>query len=109
MVKEFQPSSFRPGGATWAGLMKKSGMKESTYQRALAWCTEHEWLVGGGGRNLKYNLNSDGNWKAAFESPQSSSSPSMEANWGLVGGDSKVDSHLALISEAIQDVDEKKH
>jgi len=33
----------------------------------------------------------------------------MEANRGLVGGDSKVDSHLALISEAIHDIDENKH
>jgi hypothetical protein len=117
MVKEFQSSDFRPGGATWAGLMKRSGMKESTYQRALDWCTDHQWFVGGGGRNLKYHLNPDGKWKAAFRSPLSPAveaievkkSPSLEANWRLVRGDEKIDRHLALISEAIHDVDEKKH
>jgi len=57
MVKEFQPSSFRPSGATWAELMRKSGMKETTYQRALDWCTDHERFVGGGGRNLRDDLN----------------------------------------------------
>ena len=30
MVKEFQPSSFRPGGATWAELMKKSWIGAQT-------------------------------------------------------------------------------
>src|SRR6516164_10488143 len=96
MVKEFQPSSFRPGGATWAQLMKKSGMKESTFQRALDWCTDHEWFVGGGGRNLKYDLNPNGKWKEAFQASPSRSveamevkkSPSTEVSWGLVEGDS---------------------
>jgi hypothetical protein len=111
MVKEFQPSSFRPGGATWAELMRKSGMKESTYQRALDWCIDHEWLVGGGGRNLRYDLNPNGKWKAAFQSSRSLSpgaeamkvkkSPSVEVNWGLSGGDSN-DSIVALASEAIR-------
>ena len=112
VFKEFQPR-----GATWAQLMKKSGMKETTYQRALDWCTDHEWLVGGGGRNLKYNLNPDGKWKEAFRSSireemkamEAKKSPSSKASWGLGSGDDKVDRHLALISEAIHDVDEKKH
>jgi|SRR6516162_8705213 hypothetical protein len=111
MVKEFQPSSFRPGGATWAELMKKSGMKETTYQRALDWCTDHEWFVGGGGRNLRYDLNPNGKWKAGFQSSRSLSpsaeatevkkSPSVVASWGLAGGDSN-DSIVALASEAIR-------
>jgi hypothetical protein len=111
MVKEFQAGAFRPGGATWGQLMKSSGMKESTYQRALDWCTEHEWFVGGGGRNLRYNLNPNGKWKAAFQSSRSLSpgaeameakkSPSVEVNWGLAGGDSN-DSIVVLASEAIR-------
>jgi len=112
MVKEFQPSSFRPGGATWAELMKKSGMKESTYQRALDWCTDHEWFVGGGGRNLRYDLNPNGKWKAAFQSlsPDAEAmevkkSPSVEVSWGLVGRDSS-DSIVALASEAIRHANE---
>ena len=36
-------------------------------------------------------------------------SPSAEVSWGLSSGDDKADSHLALISEAILHVDEKKH
>jgi hypothetical protein len=114
MAKEFQPSSFRPSGATWAELMKKSGMKESTYQRALDWCIDHEWLVGGGGRDLRYDLNSNGKWKAAFQSSRSlppgaeamevKKSPSVEVNWGLSGGDSN-DSIVALVSDAIRQVD----
>jgi len=112
MVKEFQPSSFRPGGATWAELMKKSGMKETTYQRALDWCTDHEWFVGGGGRNLRYDLNPNGKWKAAFQSlsPDAEAmevkkSPSVEVSWGLVGRDSS-DSIVALASEAIRHANE---
>ena len=112
MVKEFQPSSFRPGGATWAELMKKSGMKESTYQRALDWCTDHEWFVGGGGRNLRYDLNPNGKWKAAFQSlsPDAEAmevkkSPSVEVSWGLGGGNSS-DSIVALASEAIRHANE---
>ena len=108
MVKEFQPSSFRPGGATWAELMKKSGMKETTYQRALDWCTDHEWFVGGGGRDFRYDLNPDGKWKAAFRSPSPDAeamevkkSPSVKASWGLAEGDSN-DSIVALASEAIR-------
>jgi hypothetical protein len=108
MVREFQPSSFQPGGATWAELMKKSGMKESTYQRALDWCTDHEWFVGGGGRDFRYDLNPDGKWKAAFRSPSPDAeamevkkSPSVKASWGLAEGDSN-DSIVALASEAIR-------
>jgi len=109
MVKEFQPTSFRLGGATWAELMKKSGMKETTYQRALDWCIDHEWFVGGGGRNLKYDLNPDGKWQEAFRSPSPDAeaaevkkSPSVEGSRGLDEGD------LALISEALQHIDQKK-
>src|SRR6516162_8818661 len=90
MVKEFQPGAFRLGGATWAELMRKSGMKESTYQRALDWCIDHEWFVGGGGRNLKYDLNPDGKWQEAFRSPSPDAeaaevkkSPSVEGSRGL--------------------------
>jgi hypothetical protein len=109
MVKEFQPGAFRLGGATWAELMRKSGMKESTYQRALDWCIDHEWFVGGGGRNLKYDLNPDGKWQEAFRSPSPDAeaaevkkSPSVEGSRGLDEGD------LALISEALQHIDQKK-
>src|SRR6516165_6878596 len=115
MVKEFQPTSFRLGGATWAELMKKSGMKETTYQRALDWCIDHEWFVGGGGRNLKYDLNPNGKWKAAFQSSRSLSpdaeatevkkSPSVEVTWGLAEGNSN-DSIVALASEAIRHANE---
>jgi len=35
--------------------------------------------------------------------------PSAAASWGLAGGNGKVDSHLATLSDAIRHVDEKKH
>jgi len=112
MVKQFQPGE----GAAWAELMKRSGMKESTYQRALDWCTEHEWLVGGGGRNLKYHLNPDGKWREALQpsfhtdlkAMEAKESPSSEASWGS-GEGSKVDSIVALASDAIRYVDQKKN
>ena len=108
MVKEFQPGAFRLGGATWAELMRKSGMKESTYQRALDWCIDHEWFVGGGGRNLKYDLNPDGSWRRALNpdrvgpslAPETvTGGPSSVPAWT---GDSKIDRIIALASEAIQ-------
>ena len=53
-----------PQGATYAQLYKQSGLKDSTFKRALACaCKDKEWLVGGGGRGKKYNLNPNGCWK----------------------------------------------
>jgi hypothetical protein len=55
-----------PKGATNTQLREQSGMKVSTFKRALA-CAhkEKEWLVGGGGRGRKYNLNPNKCWDQA--------------------------------------------
>jgi AAA domain len=53
-----------PQGATNTRLEEQSGMKNSTFKRALA-CAHKDkgWLVGGGGRGKRYNLNPNGCWK----------------------------------------------
>jgi hypothetical protein len=59
MLKQF------PEVATQTELETASGMKEGTFNRGFKWAREAEWLVGGGGRNLRYQLNPNGSWKAA--------------------------------------------
>jgi hypothetical protein len=56
---------FAYDGATSTQLRKQSGMKESTFYRALDRATEAKWLIGGGGRGSRYCLNPDGTWKTA--------------------------------------------
>jgi AAA domain len=69
-----------PQGATNTQLREQSGMKDSTFKRALA-CAhkEKEWLVGGGGRGKRYNLNPNGCWKSSG----STSGPSPDPYRGL--------------------------
>jgi hypothetical protein len=54
-----------PDGATQTELETASGMTEGTFNRGFRWAREAEWLIGGGGRNLKWRLNPNGSWKAA--------------------------------------------
>jgi hypothetical protein len=49
-----------PEGAIHGELKKASGMTEGTFNRAFRWARGSEWLVGGGGRKLRYYLNPDG-------------------------------------------------
>jgi hypothetical protein len=72
-----------------------------------------QWIVGGGGKGRRYSLNPNGCWKEALQDysisaieqagsiSNQSAGPIMEQCW--------TDSHLALISEAIQDIDQKKN
>jgi hypothetical protein len=115
MAKEFQPY-----GATWAELMHKSGLKPTAYKRAFNFATERNWFVGGGRRGELYYLNPDGSWRAALgptyvKGPSESNLP---PELGLSGPNadpiqtldpnSKIDSVVALASEAIRYVDQKK-
>ena len=114
MVTEFQPY-----GATWAELKKKSGMTRPSYKRAFNRAKEMKWFVGGGGQRKPYYLNPDGRWRAALEpSPVSSVKSNLhpetrDSEPGLnpvraSDPNSKVDSIVALASEAIRYVDQKK-
>jgi len=116
MVAEFQPY-----GATWAELKKKSGMTRPSYKRAFNRAKEMKWFVGGGGQGKPYYLNPDGCWRAALE-PAGSSVSSVKSNLHPEARDSepglnpvrasdatsKVDRIVALASEAIRYVDQKK-
>ena len=122
MAKEFQPY-----GATWAELMHKSGLKPTAYKRAFNFATERNWLVGGGGQGKPYCLNSDGCWRAAlgpaYAGPDKGVNvdpvgPSLQPEtWPggpssapvqTLGPNSKIDRIVALASEAIRYVDQKK-
>ena len=114
MVKEFQPY-----GATWAELKNKSGMARATYKRAFNWATKQKWFVGGGKQGAPYYLNPDGCWRAALLGPSHDVRDELRsdpmAGTAELGSapvralDPKIDRHLALISEAIYDIDGKKH
>jgi AAA domain len=65
-----------PQGATNSQLEKRSGMKDSTFKRALGCASKEKgWLVGGGGRGKKYNLNPNGCWKEGGSDKGSTSGP----------------------------------
>jgi hypothetical protein len=56
-----------PDGATNVQLQKQCGMTETTFNRARKLATKEKgWLVGGGGRGVLYQLNSDGSWREAL-------------------------------------------
>ena len=116
MAKEFQPY-----GATWAELMHKSGSKPTSYKRAFNYATEKKWFVGGGKQGAPYNLNPDGSWKAAlgvdrsvasaksnFHTETETKGPSSDPVRTLDSDSSNIDSIVALASEAIRYVDQKK-
>jgi hypothetical protein len=116
MVREFQPY-----GATWAELKKKSGMTRPSYKRAFNRAKEMKWFVGGGGQGKPYYLNPDGCWRAALQPAGSPVSPVKSNRHPETGNsepglnpvqasdpDSKIDRVVALASEAIRYVDQKK-
>ena len=119
MAKEFQPY-----GATWAELMHKSGSKPTSYKRAFNFAMERKWFVGGGKRGELYYLNPDGCWRAALgpvparrsadAAAKSDSHPELRAGEPDVDlirtldPDSNIDSVVALASDAIRYVDQKK-
>ena len=117
----------QPYGATWAELMHKSGSKPTSYKRAFNLAIARKWFVGGGKRGELYCLNPDGSWRAALLGPDMDSDlplnitvgivkPVSDAETGTSGPsgpgsvplDPEAESHLALMSEAIQFVDQKK-
>jgi len=108
MAKEFQPY-----GATWTELKKKSGMARTTFKRGFNWAKERKWVVGGGEQNKPFFLmDSDlplnitvGIVKPVSDTETGTSGPSGP---GSVPLDPEAESHLALMSEAIQFVDQKK-
>jgi hypothetical protein len=114
MAKEFQLY-----GATWAELMHKSGLKPTSYKRAFNLAIARKWFVGGGRRGEAYHLNPDGSWRAALGPlnsavDQSNSHPEIRSG-GLnsdpirtLNPNSDIDSIVALASEAIRYVDQKK-
>jgi hypothetical protein len=87
-----------PEGATNTQLHKQSGMKDSTFKRGLNTAKNKEWFVGGGGRNMRYNLNPNGCWKSSGSTSGPGQPPyrgldpldpkevgSMDPNWTQVG------------------------
>jgi hypothetical protein len=115
MTKEFQPH-----GATWSELQKKSGLKPTAYKSAFNFATDRKWLVGGGKRGELYCLNPDGSWRAALvpstlaarigsgvHPEVRSVRPDADLNQTL-DPNSKIDRIVALASEAIRYVDQKK-
>jgi hypothetical protein len=116
MAKEFQPY-----GASWAELMHKSGSKPTSYKRAFNFAIARKWFVGGGKQGAPYNLNSDGSWKAAlgvdiaaasvksnFRTETGSLGLSSDPVRTLDSNSSKIDTVVALASEAIRYADQKK-
>jgi hypothetical protein len=119
MAREFQPY-----GATWAELKNKSGLKPTTYKRAFNWATDRKWFVGGGKRGELYCLNPDGSWRAALGPVpayrtadavvESHSHPDVRSSGPdadrirTLDPNSEIDSIVALASEAIRYVDQKK-
>jgi len=113
MAKEFQPY-----GATWAQLIHKSGLKPTAYKRAFNFATERKWLIGGGGRGELYCLNPDGRWRTALGPVflAASVEPNLHSEIGSTGPDadliqtldpnSRIDSVVALASEAIRHANE---
>jgi hypothetical protein len=107
MAKEFQPY-----GATWAELRDKSGLKPTAYKRAFNFATDRKWFVGGGKRGEPYYLNPDGCWRTAlgpsYRAAVERNSHSEIGSSGPDAGpiqtldpDRKIDSIVALASEAI--------
>ena len=119
MAKEFQPY-----GATWAELKHKSGSKPTSYKRAFNLAIARKWFVGGGKRGELYYLNPDGCWRAALgpvpacrsaDAAVKSNSHSDVRSGGpdadpirTLDPDSNIDSVVALASDAIRYVDQKK-
>ena len=114
MAKEFQPY-----GATWAELQKKSGLKPTAYKRAFNFATDRKWFVGGGKRGEPYYLNPDGCWRAALGPafrPTDATEPNSHPEIRSGGPDadliqtldpnSRIDSVVALASEAIRHANE---
>jgi len=122
MVEEFQPY-----GATWAELMHKSGLKPTAYKRAFNFAAERKWFVGGGGQGKPYYLNPDGSWRAALGPAYAGAAKGMNVDpvgpnlqsetWSsgpssvvvqTLDPNSKIDRIVALASDAIRYVDQKK-
>ena len=120
MAKEFQPY-----GATWSELRDKSGLKPTAYKVAFNYTRDRKWLIGGGGEGKPYYLNPDGCWNAAlgpaYAGVNNSVSPAgsglQTEIWSCrpssdpiqtLDPNSKIDRIVALASEAIRYVDQKK-
>jgi hypothetical protein len=58
LVKEVMLMHF-PEGATHKELSAKSGMKGGTLQRAFNLARDQGWIAGGGGRGMKWTVNTD--------------------------------------------------
>jgi hypothetical protein len=93
---------------------KNTGLKKQTYYNALELAKAKQWIVGAGGKKgQQYCLNPNGCWREAlvenFKSATEQAGSISNQCAGPITDQSWTDSHLALISEAIQDVGENKH
>ena len=93
---------------------KDTGLKKQTYYNALEVAKAKQWIVGGGGKKgQRYSLNPNGCWQEILQqvfpiggteqvgsTSNQSTGPITERHW--------TDSHLALMSEALQHIDQKK-
>src|SRR6516165_12043343 len=50
----------------WTRLKNKSEMSPTSFKRTFNDAMGLEWIVGGGGRGQRYNLNPNGCWKATI-------------------------------------------
>jgi hypothetical protein len=65
-----------PEGATFTKLHKQSEMKKTTFCSALECAKAKGWIVGGGERGKRYNLDPQGSWKNSEEGSVHGSTPS---------------------------------
>jgi len=107
------------GGADGEGV--PAVWRYTAYKRAFNFATERKWFVGGGKRGEPYYLNPDGCWRAALGPAYRTADP-VESNLhpeigssgpdvdqiGTLDPNSKIDRIVALASEAIRYVDQKK-
>ena len=92
---------------------KDTGLKKQTYYNALEIAKVKQWIMGGGGKKgQRYCLNPNGCWQEVMRSVSISGTeqvgPISNQSIGPIPERHWTDSHLALMSEALQHIDQKK-
>jgi hypothetical protein len=92
---------------------KDTGLKKQTYYNALEVAKAKQWIVGGGGKKgQRYSLNPNGCWQEVMRSISISKTeqvgPISNQSTGLIPERHWTDGHLAIMSGALQHIDQKK-
>jgi hypothetical protein len=92
---------------------KDTGLKKQTYYNALEIAKAKQRIVGGGGKKgQRYCLNPNGCWQEALVEFSVGRTervgPTSNQSIGPITEQCWTDSHLALMSEALQHIDQKK-